>query len=160
MAELRNVFGVSPNRGSAVRTLQQQLKAEGFDPGAVDGVFGPHTRAAVLAYQMAHGLRQDGAVGENTSAALRDDLINTDRFQPSTDSTRPGTDGVANITHTTRPGARTQRIEGTLTVNGHSYDFRSGGFGRGSLPTGSYDVTPRPPRTRRPPEGSFPMGLG
>jgi hypothetical protein len=32
-------------------------------------------------------------------------------------------------------------VEGTITVNGHSYDFVSGGYGRGSLPPGTYTVT-------------------
>ena len=33
-------------------------------------------------------------------------------------------------------------VSGQVTVNGHTYDFRSGGHGRGSLPPGSYTVTP------------------
>ena len=33
-------------------------------------------------------------------------------------------------------------VEGKITVNGRSYDFRSGGHGRGSLPAGTYTVTP------------------
>lgn len=37
--------------GNAVRLLQQGLKSKGFDPGAVDGIFGPNTKAAVIRLQ-------------------------------------------------------------------------------------------------------------
>ena len=37
----------------------------------VDGIFGPKTRAAVVAFQKAHGLKPDGLVGPKTTAALR-----------------------------------------------------------------------------------------
>jgi membrane-bound lytic murein transglycosylase B len=40
--------------------FQTALKALGFDPGAIDGVLGRGTRAALRAYQKAHGLVADG----------------------------------------------------------------------------------------------------
>jgi hypothetical protein len=52
-----------------------------------------------------------------------------------------GQNGTAWIERTTRAGQRNQMVEGSVTVNGHSYQFRSGGHGRGSLPTGTYNVT-------------------
>ncbi len=39
------------NSGNAVRMLQQGLKSKGFDPGAIDGIFGPRTKAAVIQLQ-------------------------------------------------------------------------------------------------------------
>jgi peptidoglycan hydrolase-like protein with peptidoglycan-binding domain len=39
------------DNGNAVRQLQQGLKSKGFDPGAIDGIFGPKTRAAVIRLQ-------------------------------------------------------------------------------------------------------------
>jgi N-acetylmuramoyl-L-alanine amidase len=56
--------------GDAVREIQQKLLAAGFDPGALDGEFGPHTQAAVVALQLARGLTPDGEVGPITAAAL------------------------------------------------------------------------------------------
>lgn len=58
------------SRGPAVSTLQRQLAAAGFDPGGVDGDFGPMTRGAVLRFQAAHGLEVDGVVGAQTWGAL------------------------------------------------------------------------------------------
>lgn len=58
------------SRGPAVSTLQRQLAAAGFDPGGVDGDFGPMTRSAVLRFQAANGLDVDGVVGPQTWGAL------------------------------------------------------------------------------------------
>lgn len=56
--------------GGAVSFIQQLLKGVGCDPGPVDGVFGPKTRSAVVAFQQQQGLTVDGVVGPETSAAL------------------------------------------------------------------------------------------
>jgi peptidoglycan hydrolase-like protein with peptidoglycan-binding domain len=56
--------------GQKVEELQRQLQSKGFDPGQLDGQFGPRTEAAVKAYQTAHGLEVDGVVGQMTRAQL------------------------------------------------------------------------------------------
>lgn len=56
--------------GDAVREIQQRLLILGFDPGIPDGEFGPHTQAAVVAFQLARGLTPDGEVGPATAASL------------------------------------------------------------------------------------------
>ena len=57
-------------RGDDVKVLQSMLNELGFDCGAVDGIFGNQTKAAVLAFQTAKGLVADGIVGPLTKAAL------------------------------------------------------------------------------------------
>jgi hypothetical protein len=57
------------DRGQAVKRLQEKLNGQGADLTA-DGVFGPGTRSAVVAFQAAHGLTPDGLVGAATRAAL------------------------------------------------------------------------------------------
>lgn len=58
-------------RGDAVRELQRLLVAAGYDPGPVDGIFGPLTDAAVRQFQRNMGLRDDGLVGATTWVALK-----------------------------------------------------------------------------------------
>lgn len=58
------------SRGDAVKALQTKLNALGYDCGAVDGIFGQKTLAAVKAYQTARGLGVDGVVGNQTWGAL------------------------------------------------------------------------------------------
>lgn len=55
----------------SVREIQQALAAAGFNPGPIDGVMGPKTRAAIKAFQQARGLTVDGVVGPQTTAALQ-----------------------------------------------------------------------------------------
>ena len=56
--------------GSEVKKLQEALKQHGFNPGAIDGDFGPATAAAVIAFQKSEGLLIDGIAGPRTLAAL------------------------------------------------------------------------------------------
>lgn len=55
--------GFAPGQAeAAIRDVQAQLQAHGFDPGPVDGKLGPRTCRAVRAYQRAAGLPIDGLV--------------------------------------------------------------------------------------------------
>ncbi len=63
-------LAVPPMSGPVVKQIQKKLKTKGFDPGTVDGVFGPHTQAAVTALQLSLGLNPDGEVGPITAKAL------------------------------------------------------------------------------------------
>jgi len=56
--------------GSKVKTLQARLDMKGYDPGAIDGIFGSRTMLAVKNFQEAYGLRVDGVVDEATWKAL------------------------------------------------------------------------------------------
>ncbi|MFE6223041.1 peptidoglycan-binding protein [Streptomyces sp. NPDC057854] len=51
------------DRSDDVRDFQAALKAKGFDPGPVDGVFGDRTKAACAAFQRSQGWSGDGADG-------------------------------------------------------------------------------------------------
>jgi N-acetylmuramoyl-L-alanine amidase len=53
-------------RGDDVAALQQHLGALGFDPGRVDGIFGPLTSSAVADFQRNSGQAVDGIVGLGT----------------------------------------------------------------------------------------------
>ena len=58
------------NSGVCVKTLQNSLRAKGFDPGSSDGQFGKKTFDAVVCFQGSAGLSKDGVVGPATWAAL------------------------------------------------------------------------------------------
>lgn len=61
----------APNMSSsAVKGIQEALKAKGFDPGEIDGEFGQKMLEAVVAFQEAQGLVVDGEVGEETAELL------------------------------------------------------------------------------------------
>ncbi len=53
-----------------VTQLQQLLKANGFNPGPIDGTFGSGTVQAVISFQKYKGLAADGVVGSVTWKAL------------------------------------------------------------------------------------------
>lgn len=56
--------------GPDVKTLQQALSSHGFSPGAIDGVYGQGTVAAVMGFQQSDGLLADGIAGPRTLTAL------------------------------------------------------------------------------------------
>ena len=56
--------------GADVIELQTRLKAVGYDPGEIDGEFGPNTESAVKALQTAAGITVDGEFGPDSLAAL------------------------------------------------------------------------------------------
>ena len=63
--------GYNSSDGSPlVRVLQRDLDAAGYPPGDMDGLYGPRTRHAVVAFQAARGLQVDGVVGPRTWSAL------------------------------------------------------------------------------------------
>jgi peptidoglycan hydrolase-like protein with peptidoglycan-binding domain len=60
-----------------IRPAQRQLKALGFNPGAVDGNFSSQTAAALRAYQHAYRLPQTGKLDEVTLRSLLPEQVST-----------------------------------------------------------------------------------
>lgn len=58
------------SQGASVTALQQLLTAKGYSTLGIDGIFGSDTAAALLRYQRAKGLTQDGVCGKNSWTAL------------------------------------------------------------------------------------------
>ena len=65
-AETQGVYAVTAD----IKTVQTKLKKWGYYTGAVDGINGPKTIAAVKAFQKKYGLTQDGIVGPLTAAKM------------------------------------------------------------------------------------------
>lgn len=56
--------------GPAVSRVQETLRSRGFYRGAIDGIFGPATEEAIMAFQRSVELADDGVVGPATWQAL------------------------------------------------------------------------------------------
>lgn len=56
-----------------VKAVQKRLDVWGYRPGPIDGIFGPETRAALMAFQKDNELRVDGLIGIETLRKL--DLV-------------------------------------------------------------------------------------
>jgi len=59
-----------PEGAPAVRAVQRELHRLGWQPGPVDGLYGPLTEAAVTRFQAAAAVAADGIVGPTTRRAL------------------------------------------------------------------------------------------
>jgi hypothetical protein len=55
-----------------VRELQERLKALGFDPGAIDGIPGPQTAAAIRRFEASVSLPSQGNMDRTTLQGVRD----------------------------------------------------------------------------------------
>ena len=58
------------SRGTEVRNIQSRLSKWGYNPGAVDGIYGAKTEAAVKRFQRNNGLTPDGIAGPATLAKI------------------------------------------------------------------------------------------
>jgi N-acetylmuramoyl-L-alanine amidase len=84
----------APNlRGDDVGELQALLARIGFDPGRVDGIFGPSTAHAIEDFQHNSGLSVDGIGGPDTIRALQ--VLNRQT------GTGPGISAVRELEHLT-----------------------------------------------------------
>lgn len=72
------------SEGSDVEELQRRLKAAGYDPGEIDGEYGPNTEAAVKALQKDAGITVDGEFGPDSLKALEAiEVDGEDKEEPS-----------------------------------------------------------------------------
>jgi flagellum-specific peptidoglycan hydrolase FlgJ len=92
--------------GTAVKTLQAELKAAGYDCGPVDGVFGAQTEKAVRSLQAKRHLARDGVVGQQTWHSLM-----SDSYTPGQPSPKPPT-------HSTTPSPT---VGGTRPHTGNAF---------------------------------------
>jgi peptidoglycan hydrolase-like protein with peptidoglycan-binding domain len=74
------------------RGAQQALQAKGYNPGPIDGIYGPRTTAAVRDFQKAEGLKVTGKMDADTRAKLMasSGAGSTPSASPSTTPATPG----------------------------------------------------------------------
>lgn len=64
--------GQSEADRASVRTIQHLLADVGYAPGPADGIYGPKTRAAIIAYQRKLELTPDGLITGELLASLQE----------------------------------------------------------------------------------------
>ncbi len=65
-----NSAASADDSGSAVARVQRELARDGYYRGAVDGILGPNTEAAIGAYQRDNGLHVTGTINSRLMDAL------------------------------------------------------------------------------------------
>ena len=70
-----------------IKQIQALLTYLGYNPGTVDGINGPNTMAAVLAFQKQESLEQDGKPGPATQSSLLFAVANGHMYTPVTVNT-------------------------------------------------------------------------
>jgi peptidoglycan DL-endopeptidase LytE len=70
MMGMASIAQAQTNSGSTIRNAQEQLKTDGYYNGAVDGVDGPATRAAIRKYQSDNQLTVNGRLDQATCNKL------------------------------------------------------------------------------------------
>jgi len=116
--------------GTAVKELQQALARAGFNPGSVDGEFGPATERAVKAFQSANGLTADGVVGPKTRAALSGDVMTPPSGGVTTSRTR--TNSIGGVSTYKVDGKNGLAFKGGMTIDAdgspHAYNPQNTGL--------------------------------
>ena len=108
--------------GADVEELQQRLKAAGYDPGEIDGEYGPNTAGAVRALQKDAGIAVDGEFGPDSLKAL--EALEVDDGKDEEAGDKPASAGnvvVSGGDAYIRTGPGTQYPKAGLARNGEKY---------------------------------------
>ncbi|MGN0795277.1 MAG: peptidoglycan-binding protein [Aristaeellaceae bacterium] len=73
VASIGETLEEGKSSSAAIKAMQKRLKELGYLSGSADGAFGSATKAAVIAFQTANGLKADGKAGTATLNALYSD---------------------------------------------------------------------------------------
>ncbi|HHV61515.1 MAG TPA: L,D-transpeptidase family protein [Firmicutes bacterium] len=69
-------------RNGDIKVIQSLLKRAGYDPGKIDGIYGPMTAIAVARFQAANGLMPDAIIGPRTWVKLGELALSLDPVKP------------------------------------------------------------------------------
>lgn len=150
----RRVAGGRSMDSASVREAQRELAQRGYDPGAVDGVWGPQTSRAALAFQRANNIEATGRLDARTMQALNvDDRGGGSRAATATAPARSDRDraymgggAVDTRTGTTGTGTVPATSGGSRTdsATGMANPGSVGGGGIGSSSPGSVGSSSQP----------------
>lgn len=127
--QITNDSGLSiGHKGQEVADMQRMLKAAGFDPGPLDGKFGPLTQRALRAYQNATGERVDGTLELGELTRLRGNFAKIsgegfDDAQAGVNLSGRTPELPVQTTGATGPGTAGHMLQRALEQNGDRYVF-------------------------------------
>lgn len=129
--QLSNTRGLAiGHKGAKVLEMQQMLKASGFDPGPLDGLFGPRTQKALLAYQRKTGSAVDGTLElsdfkrlQGNARKVAGDGFGTQAPNPTAISGGRPEDVAVQSTGATGRGTANEMLRLALAQNGDRYVF-------------------------------------
>ena len=124
-------------KSDAVKAMQKRLKSLGFLSGSVDGSFGSATKAAVIAFQTANGLKADGKAGTATLNKLYSDKAkdaSSLKPAPEEDEEDSGEDVVINGYTVLKEGSKGDAVKDLQRA------LKNRGYFSGSI-TGYYGTT-------------------
>jgi lipoprotein-anchoring transpeptidase ErfK/SrfK len=134
--------------GPTTAAVQQVLADQGYYVGAIDGVDGAGTHAALLAFQKVNGLAADGVVGPATTAALADprapELVGGDATRIEVDLTRQ-------VAHLILDGTLVR----TFHISSGNGAWYSGGTAQALTPVGRFVIERRIEGVRNAPLGTL-----
>lgn len=90
---------VTGPEGADVLALEEALSRLGFGPGSIDGVFDEATEQAVIEWQTASGMEDDGVVDLGEVVFLTDSVRIADRLVDPGDTVHDGSDVLATSTN-------------------------------------------------------------
>lgn len=114
VAGVRTAYAAAYRQGSSgqvVTTIQTKLKRWGYYNGAVDGIYGSATTAAVKKFQSTNGLAVDGVCGNATLKAL-----GMEKYATSSGSSQTGNGDVALLAKVISAEARGEPYNGQVAV--------------------------------------------
>ena len=114
--------------GSAVRALQEKLKALGNYDGTVTGRYGPLTKEAVRRFQRANGLTADGIAGPKTLTALGQ--LEAGDAAAGESSLNGGAQGNDSLLRLNSSGSAVRALQTNLQTLGYYGGAVTGNYGR------------------------------
>ena len=120
--------------GPAVRMLQGDLQQFGFHPGPADGVFGPRTEAALLAYQSSRHLSPTGVLDAATFRQLASAFASGSSTPAGASGQSAGSSGAPNAPSGNQGGTQGTTAGGT---SGGSGGGKTGSGGSTKAPSGT-----------------------
>jgi lipoprotein-anchoring transpeptidase ErfK/SrfK len=122
--------------GPAVKALQRRLASLKYDPGTIDGQFGPDTEDAVWAFQEVNGVKVTGVIDTATKRALVDPKAYK-THEPHADGTRIEVNQALEVLVLYKKG-QISLISHVSTGGGYWYDCGGGAECQAITPNGSY----------------------